>query len=231
MASIPGAFLDDALKRGVRRVKGRVAELAWSEKMGKVEGVRLEDGRMFTADKVVLAAGAWTSGLLSPIEDRLAIAERHRLERQVRATAVMSIYFKLTPEELHRLANPENMPIVMYGKQGEVIPPSENQPLLKYNLSGLMVTNSMATGSGLTISKPIIPERSQYDVPIQIRKECESGLTSKLLPEYVRDKEPDYFRLCWDSCTPTEDLLMCKHPHEKLVNLFIAAGGSFAGYK
>lgn len=226
-----GAFLDDALKRGIRRVKGRVEELVWSEKMGKVEGVRLQDGRIFTADKIVLAAGAWTSGLLSPIEDRLAIAERDRLERQVRATAVVSVYYKLAPEEVHRLANPDNMPIVVYGKQGEVIPPSVNQPLLKYNLSGLMITNSVATGSGRTISSPTIPWRDQYDVPTHFKEQLEADMISKLLPEYVRGRKPDHYRICWDSCTPTEDLLMCKYPHEKLDNLFIAAGGSFAGYK
>jgi sarcosine oxidase/L-pipecolate oxidase len=51
------------------------------------------------------------------------------------------------------------------------------------------------------------------------------------LPEYVRNRKPEYWRVCWDACTPTEDLLMCRHPHEELRNLFVAVGGTFSGYK
>jgi sarcosine oxidase/L-pipecolate oxidase len=196
-----------------------------------VKGVRLEDGTELVADKVVLAAGAWTSSLLSPVEDQLEIAERDRIERQARATAVVSAYYKLSSEETGVLARPKDMPIVVFGKHGEVIPPSEEQTLLKYNLSAFMITNSVATDSGRTISIPTTPAKSQYEVPAAVKKEMGRVLTSKLLPEYVRDKQPDYWRICWDACTPTEDLLMCQHPHKKLENLYVAVGGSFSGYK
>jgi len=198
---------------------------------GGVRGVRLEDGTELFADKVVLAAGAWTSSLLSSVEDALEIAERDRVERQARATAVVSAYYKLSSEEVSVLAKPKDMPIVVFGRHGEVIPPSEEQMLLKYNLSAFMITNSVATDSGRTISVPTTPAKSQYEVPATVKKEMDRALTSKLLPEYVRDKKPDYWRICWDACTPTEDLLMCQHPHKKLDNLYVAVGGSFSGYK
>jgi sarcosine oxidase/L-pipecolate oxidase len=217
--------------KGVRRVVGSVKELILKEDGKGVKGVRLEDGTELTADKVVLAAGAWTSSLLSPVENRLEIAERDRIERQARATAVVSAYYKLSSEETSLLAKPKDMPIVVFGKHGEVIPPSEEQTLLKYNLSAFMITNSVATASGRTISIPTTPAKSQYEVPAAVKKEMGRALTSKLLPEYVRDKQPDYWRICWDACTPTEDLLMCQHPHQKLDNLYVAVGGSFSGYK
>lgn len=223
------SFMEAAEKKGVKRVVGGVKELILSE--GGVTGVRFADGKELTADKVVLAAGAWTSSLLSPIEDALGIAEQDRIERQARATAVVSAYYKLSADEARRLAQPSEMPIVVYGKQGEVIPPSEEQRLLKYNLSAFMITNSVATESGHTISIPTTPERSQYDIPTRIKQQMKTALTSKLLPNFVQDKKPEYWRICWDACTPTEDLLMCKHPHAKLGNLFVAVGGTFSGYK
>ena len=229
-AGATGNFMRVAEEKGVRRVVGQVRELVWGGE-GGLRGVRLEDGRELMADKVVLAAGAWTSCLLSPVEDALEIAERDRVERQARATAVVSAYYKLSSEEAKRLAKPQDMPIVVFGKQGEVIPPSEKQTLLKYNLSAFMITNSVATDSGRTISIPTTPAKSQYEVPAAVKKEMEKRLTSKLLPDYVRDKQPDYWRICWDACTPTEDLLMCQHPNEKLKNLYVAVGGSFSGYK
>lgn len=231
-ARATGNFMRVAEEKGVRRVVGRVRELVLREGGGGgLKGVRLEDGREVTADKVVLAAGAWTSSLLSPVEDSLAIAERDRVERQARATAVVSAYYKLSSEEASCLARPKDMPIVVFGKHGEVIPPSDEQTLLKYNLSAFMITNSVTMDSGRTISVPTTPAKSQYDVPAAVQKEMGKVLTSKLLPEYVRDKQPDYWRICWDACSPTEDLLMCQHPHEKLENLYVAVGGSFSGYK
>lgn len=220
-----------AEEKGVERVVGQVRELLCSKERSRVEGVRLDDGRVLTADKVVLAAGAWTSSLLSPVEDALSIPDEDRIERQSQARAVVSAYYKLSEEECRRLAQPSNMPIVVFGKEGEVIPPSVQQRLLKYNLSGFMVANKVTTGSGHMISVPTTPERSQYDIPDRIKKEMEIALTSKLLPEYVRGKNPDHYRICWDACTPTEDLLMCRHPHPKLSNLYVAVGGSFSGYK
>lgn len=223
-------FMKVAEGKGVKRVVGSVKELILKDD-GGVKGVRLEDGTELVADKVVLAAGAWTSSLLSPVEDKLKIAERDRVERQARATAVVSAYYKLSAGEVSVLAKPKDMPIVVFGKHGEVIPPSEEQTLLKYNLSEFMITNSVATDSGRTISIPTTPAKSQYEVPAAVKKEMSKALTSKLLPEYVRDKQPDYWRICWDACTPTEGLLMCQHPHEKLDNLYVAVGGSFSGYK
>lgn len=230
-ASATKSFTEAAESKGVRRVVGEVTELIWNNEKGCLGGVRLLDGRELIADKIVLTAGAWTSSLLSPIEDKLSMEEEDRIECQAQATAVVSAYIKLSPKDTEHLAQPDHLPIVVYGTQGEVIPPSTSQDLLKYNLSAFIITNTVTTKTGHAISVPTTPKRSQYDVPDTIKQEMTTALTSRLLPEFARNKKPEYWRICWDACTPTEDLLMCKHPHDKLNNLFIAVGGSFSGYK
>lgn len=52
------------------------------------------------------------------------------------------------------------------------------------------------------------------------------------MPSVQREGRPvDYWRLCWDSVTPTQDQLIAKHPDERLNNLFLAVGGSFHSWK
>ena len=229
-ANATASFMVAAERRGVKRITAKVAELLLDAKCGRIEGVRTTDGRRFTADKVVLAVGAWTSNMLSPVEDQLEIPERHRVEHQVKATGTVSAYYKLSDEEFERLAN-ANMPIIVYGSQGEVIPPStrDGSKYLKYNNSQTTFINTVTTESGHKISVPA--DRSQNDVPNGIKRETERNLTTKLLPDFTFGKQAEYWRICWDAVTPSEDLLLCKHPHAKLSNLYLATGGSFHGYK
>ena len=229
-AKATASFMTAAETRGVNRITANVAELLLNTDHGRVEGVRTTDGQRFTADKVVLAVGAWTSRILSPVEDHLQISERDRVERQVKATGTVSAYYRLSDDEYERLSN-DKMPIIVYGSQGEVIPPStrESSKYLKYNNSQTTFVNTVTTDSGHKISVPA--DRSQNDVPKGIKRETERNLISKLLPDYTRNKQAEFWRICWDAVTPSEDLLLCQHPHAKLHNLYLATGGSFHGYK
>jgi sarcosine oxidase/L-pipecolate oxidase len=78
--------MEAAERRGVKRVFGQVTELLLDTDSGRIEGVRTVDGQHLTASKIILAAGAWTSSLLSPMEDSLGIPEQDRVECQVQAT-------------------------------------------------------------------------------------------------------------------------------------------------
>lgn len=229
-ANATARFMAAAEELGVKRITAKVAELLLDTKRGRIEGVRTTDGQRFTADKVVLAVGAWTSSMLSPVEDQLEIPERQRVERQMKATGTVSAYYKLSDEEFEQLSDAK-MPIIVYGSQGEVIPPStrNSSKYLKYNNSQTTFTNTVTTESGHNISVPA--DRSQNDVPKAIKRETEKNLISKLLPDFTRGKQAEFWRICWDAVTPSEDLLLCKYPHAKLSNLYLAAGGSFHGYK
>ena len=228
-AHATASFMETAEKRGVKRVTGQVTELLLDTENGRIEGVRTADGQHLTADKIVLAAGAWTSSLLSPIEDSLGMPENERVERQVQATGRVTAYYKLSDVEVDQLTK-SKMPVVVYGGQGEVIPPSSEHKILRYNNSKTEFTNTITSNSGSKFSIPP-SDRSQYIVPEKVKRETEAIMTSKVMPEFSRGKKPDYWRICYDAQTPTEDWLLCKHPHSQLANLYLAVGGSFHSYK
>lgn len=226
-ASATRRYMETAVRKGVRRVVGDVVELLVDREAGRVEGVRTAVGQRLMADKVVLAAGAWTSYLVSPVEDALGLEdEDNRVERQAQATAIVSAYYRLGEEEVARMVGCE-MPCVIYGRTGEVIPPCKDNGLLKYNNSATKMVNTTTTKTGRRVSVPPM-DKNQSTVPQSLKRETGAILTSKLMPQFARG-EPEYWRLCWDSCTPTEDLLLCQHPGIK--SLYIITGGSFCGYK
>lgn len=225
-ASATRRYMETAVKRGVRRVVGDVVELLVNRDAGRVEGVRTADGQRLTADKVVLAAGAWTSSLVSPVEDALGVEEPDRVERQAQATAIVSAYYRVDEGEVERMVGCE-MPCVIFGRTGEVIPPWRDNGLLKYNNSASKVVNTTTTRNGRKISAPP-KDRDQKTTPQWLKQETKATLTSKLMPQFAK-AEPAYWRMCWDSYTPTEDLLLCRHPSIK--SLYIITGGSFCGYK
>ena len=228
-AGATASYMEAAEKRGVKRVTGHVTKLVLDTDSGRIKGVRTEDGQDLTADKIVLATGAWTSSMLSPIEDSLGIPEQDRVERQVQATGRVTAYYKMSDEAVEQLSK-SKMPIVVYGRQGEVIPPSSENKLLKYNDSKTSFTNTLTTKSGKKISVPP-PDRSQNLVPEKLKRETDAIMMSKVMPEFARGKQAEYWRICYDAQTPTNDWLVCKHPHSKLSNLYLAVGGSFHSYK
>ncbi|KAK4499230.1 hypothetical protein PRZ48_009743 [Zasmidium cellare] len=226
-AGATASFVAAAVKRGVKRVTAQATELVLDNSGGRISGVRLASGEVLTADKVVLATGAWTSSILSPIEDALDIPEQDRIEQQARCTGTISAYYKMSDEEIDRMTK-ANTPVIVYGGNGEIFPPSKQNKLMKVSNSRTTFTNTITTRSGHKIS---VPRADQYNIPDALKRETEAIMSSKLLQEFTRGKKPDHWRICYDAQTPTEDLLMCKHPHPKLNNLYLAVGGSFHSYK
>lgn len=188
-------FLETAVRRRVRREVGDVAALlvdvggiggggGGGGGPGRVRGARTRDGRTFVAETVVLAAGAWTSALLSPVEDALGLAEEDRVERQARATALVSASYPVAGEGLRRMAEC-NMPCIAYGRVGEVVPATRENKTLRYTNLKTKIVNTIETSSGRRISAP--PEnRSQHDVPKRLRVEMEETVTKRLMPDFAR---------------------------------------------
>ncbi|KAJ0119072.1 fructosyl hypothetical protein oxidase [Diaporthe amygdali] len=225
-ASATARFMATATGKGVNRVLSDVVELLVDARTGRIEGCRTADGRRLTADKVVLATGGWTSALVSPVEDALGVPEQDSIERQAQATAIVSAYYRVPDSDVERMAKTE-MPCVVYGQVGEAIPAWKDNGLLKYNNSATRLVNTITSKTGRKISVPPA-DRDQRDIPEGLKRETQAILTSKLMPNYARGT-PEYWRICWDSSTPTEDLLLCEHP--KVKGLYIITGGSFCGYK
>ena len=226
-ASATKAYLRIAESRGVKRVTGEVEELLLREEGKGLAGVRLQDGTTLKADKVVIAAGAWTSGLLSPLEDRLRIADKDRIERQVTAVGRLSAYYDLSEEETNHMMDTK-LPIVVIGGEVDIIPPYYHLPSLKVNDLKTEFTNTVTTAFGRRITVP--SRKRQMQVPTKLIEESEKVIRNNM-PEWTKNRSPDHWRICYDAVTPTEDWVLSRHPDGRLNNMYIAVGGSFHSYK
>lgn len=217
------SMMQMAINLGVRYVTGDVTELLLQD--GGVKGIRTSDGEEYSADKIVLATGAWTSALVSLVEDDLAIPGNDCAERQAQAAGVAVVHYRMSDAEMEDLSE---MPVVVYGGHGEVIPPPSGNKLLKYTNSNTF-TRMVQTKSGRRISMPA--DQDQHIVSSRLKHESEISMSSKVMPTFTDGKKADYWRLCWDAYTPTQDWLLSRHPDNRLSNLYFAIGGSFHSYK
>lgn len=184
-------FLETAIRRRVKRAVGDVTELLFDESDKRITGARTADGREFLAETVILAAGAWTSALLSPVEDALNIADEDRIERQAQATATISAYYPVSVEGLKRMAGCK-MPCVIYGQVGEVVPATRDNKLLKFTSLKTRIVNMERTRSGREISVP--PAKPSDDVPQEHKVSMGTMLTQRLLPRFASGRPK--WRMC-----------------------------------
>lgn len=210
-----------AVDNGVKYVIGDITRLRLSS--SGVAGVETQDGLFYYASKVLLAAGAWTSSILTKTEDELDVAESDRVERQVIAAGVGVLHFKLDPDELEEM---KQLPVVIYSEAGDMQPPTDEN-ILKLTWSESF-TNYLTTPSGHRITVPA--SLDQHVVPKKMQKDIRRFHADRLLPQY-RHREVDFWRICWDAITASQDHLITRHPEGRLSNLFLAVGGSFHSYK
>ncbi|KAI9757025.1 MAG: hypothetical protein M1835_000683 [Candelina submexicana] len=150
--------------------------------------------------------------------------EEMRIERQVRAAGVSVAHYRLSEEEMKRY---EGMPVLVYGDYGEILPPTHSR-ILKVNFSAHF-TNTILTPTHHRISVP--PDRSQNIVPTSLKKSA-INFVERAMPQLLEGgREVEYWRLCWDSITPSQNQLITRHPHPQLGNLYLAVGGSFHSWK
>jgi sarcosine oxidase/L-pipecolate oxidase len=105
------AMMQYAISKGVRFEVGEVTELLTAGQ--RLDGVRAADGTVYTADKILLATGAWTPWLMAPLEEALKIKYEDSIDRQLFATGVCTATFKLSQQEAEYY---RQMPILIYGK-------------------------------------------------------------------------------------------------------------------
>ena len=111
-----GAMLKSAVDKGVKYLQGEVVELVLHEDDGRgVKGVKLADGKVVVADKVVLATGPWTSLTLSTTEDKMKMEKSARIEQQIKAAGVCVALYALSAEEKETF---DRIPVVVYGSDG-----------------------------------------------------------------------------------------------------------------
>lgn len=110
-------ILQEAVKLGIRYESAEAKRIVLSSDGGAVQGVETEAGKVLGADKVVLATGAWTSTLLSSLEDSLHIERAARVEQQVSSAGVCVAHFQLSDEERELYSK---LPVFVYGGQGAI---------------------------------------------------------------------------------------------------------------
>ncbi|CCC09850.1 hypothetical protein SMACR_03406 [Sordaria macrospora] len=202
-------------------VAGEVTNLEVSG--NTVTGARLSDGRVLSADLVMVSAGAWTGRLVD-------------LTGQAIATGQVLGYIDLTPEEEAQLAH---MPVILNLSSGLfVIPPKNGVLKIARHAYGYLNPTTLFTpplGSSVTASAAAIslPLTTLSDPILQIPTEGADDLRRALhemvpLPS-LRDRPFSKTRICWYSDTPTADFIIDYHPEYK--GLFVATGDSGHAFK
>ncbi|KAK2733593.1 hypothetical protein FQN55_003314 [Onygenales sp. PD_40] len=214
-------MLDEAVHCGVKYEVGEVSRLVPGQ--DGIESVETREGKVYRAKKVLLATGAWTSQLMSPLEDELEFAEKQRVETQVTAEAVPIVQFKLTEEEIEKYSK---LPIVVYGSEGQLLPPTK-YGTAKFNTTAF--SNTVITKTGHKITAP--PTQDQSIVPENLKEKALNQIKMRLPQMFENGRQPHSWRACWESVCPDKNQLMTRHPNPKLSNLYFAVGGSFHSWK
>ncbi|KAK5229556.1 hypothetical protein LTR72_001087 [Exophiala xenobiotica] len=252
------AMMTEATKAGgVRYEVGEVVELVVCEKGEseresesnrdgdqdksklKLTGVRTANGRTFTSPKILLATGAWTPWLMSPLEQKMNIAPRDSIQRQMQAAGVCVAAFRLSEDEAR---NYSQMPVLIYGSKGEVMPPPrpsssttstststrEQQRFFKFTNSNTFLNTKVHPDTGQEIS---VPEPDQKAIPEMLATESIEVIRQRVPEILGNGRTPDDWRLCWDAVSPDQNQLITQHPDPRLSNLYFATAGSFHSWK
>ncbi|GAW13960.1 hypothetical protein ANO14919_033520 [Xylariales sp. No.14919] len=188
----------------------------------RVTGARLADGRSFSADLVIVAAGAWTPTLVD-------------LAGTAVATGQCLAYLRLTDEEQAKLAK---IPVCLNLTDGcFVIPPRDNVLKIARHSYGYLNPQPLShkpLGSPSPAARVISqPQTHITDPSTTLPAEGASDLRRALrrMIPWPELAERPFFetRLCWYTDTPTGDWIIDYHPSYK--GLFIATGGSGHGFK
>jgi sarcosine oxidase / L-pipecolate oxidase len=216
------AMMKEAISKGIRHEIGEVQELVSSG--NHLEGVRTKDGKLYAADKILLATGAWTPSLMSPLEDFLGIEEDQRIEKQITCAGVCVAAFELSTKEAEHYGK---LPVLIYGAKGEMMPPNR-ESLFKFTNANTF-SNYEILPSGRRVSVP--SSKNQNDVPDELKEQSMKIIRARLPQILHGGRVPDLWRLCWDVVSPDQNQLITQHPDARLSNLYFATGGSFHSWK
>ncbi|KPM42519.1 hypothetical protein AK830_g4028 [Neonectria ditissima] len=172
------------------------------------KGVETVDGTKYYADKVVLAAGAWSPTLVD-LEDQS--------------------YIKLTPEEA---ALYKNIPVVYDGEYGFFFEPTEDGTIKICDEFPGFCHFQMHQPYGASQPKLISVPRSHASHPTDTYPDASEARIRKALARFLPgfvDKEIVHRAMCWCTDTADANLLVCEHPRWK--NLILATGDSGHTFK
>ena len=217
------AMMKEATEKGVKYEVGEVDGLVGGEH--GLFGIKTSDDRMFCGKKILLATGAWTPWLMAPLEESLEINKDDSIDRQISTAGVCVAAFTLSSDQ--EAEHYGKMPVLIYGSQGEVMPPNRDKMFKFTNANAFK--NTVTHPCGKEISVP--PKTPQDLVPQALKDESISIIRDRIPQILEYGRLPDYWRLCWDAVSPDQNQLICQHPDARLSNLYLATAGSFHSWK
>ncbi|KAJ5915618.1 hypothetical protein N7466_011551 [Penicillium verhagenii] len=179
-------------------------------------GIETVDGKIYHADKVILAAGAWSPTLVD-------------LEDQCVSKAWVYAHIQLTPEEVSEY---KSIPVVYDGEYGFFFEPNEYGVIKVCDefpgFSRFKQHQPYGASSPKLISVPRSHAKHPTDTypdasEITIRKAIE-----RFMPQFTH-KELFNRAMCWCTDTADANLLICEHPRWK--NFILATGDSGHSFK
>lgn len=179
-------------------------------------GVETVDGTRYHADKVVLAAGAWSPALVD-------------LEEQCCSKAWVYAHMQLTPEEA---AEYKGCPVVYNGDVGFFFEPNEHGVIKVCDEFPGFTRFKQQRPYGAPSPKRVSVPRSHAKHPTDTYPDASEVSIKRAISTFLpRFKEKTLFNraLCW--CTDTADaaLLVCEQPQWK--NFILATGDSGHSFK
>ncbi|ODV93698.1 hypothetical protein PACTADRAFT_4600 [Pachysolen tannophilus NRRL Y-2460] len=209
------ALYNKAVDLGVKFIFGKSGEAirTVSKKNGR-DYIITKDGTEYTADKIIISAGASTGFIVD-------------LNHQQSATGLFVTHIKLTPQEYEKF---KNIPILFDAEMGYFFPPDSKTHVLKIALPGSGASN-LVTSPHDENEKISLP-RYKLDCPtdtipyMAIRQA--RALLKKFVPE-LEDHELFNSKACWIADTSDSHFIIDKVPNSK--NLYVATGDSGHGFK
>jgi len=201
------AMYEEALKLGVHFVtgiEGKVGELLYTSNH-TMRGAKTTNGGEYTAEHIILAAGANSEVLFD-------------FKKQLRPTAWTLAHLPLSAEEVARY---RNLPVLYGVDRGFFIEPDVEKHEMKLCDEHPGYIN------------PEFNYGELHSVPFpleQIPKEAESRMRrflSETMPQFS-ERPFSFARICWDADTVDRMFLVDKHP--EISNLIVAVGGSGNGF-
>ncbi|KAF5007909.1 hypothetical protein FDECE_5824 [Fusarium decemcellulare] len=179
-------------------------------------GVETVDGTQYHADKVILAAGAWTPTLID-------------LEDQCVSKAWVLAHIQLTPEEAKKY---KNVPVVYDGEYGFFFEPSEDGTIKVCDEFPGFSRFKKHQPYGASQPKLISVPRSHASHPTDTYPNASEVTIRKAIARFLpglKDKRIVDRAMCWCTDTADANLLICEYPRWK--NLILATGDSGHTFK
>ncbi|EED14355.1 sarcosine oxidase, putative [Talaromyces stipitatus ATCC 10500] len=217
--------IDAAVCTGVvKRIEAEITRLIFDDDGNVCTGARTVDGRIISADSIILATGAETAKLL--VKSVPEIPELH-VGSRLSAAGLITGILRLSQNETSQLRSAPAFLIAGGKSQGAIIPPNtENELKITCDIS---FTNTVEIFSKAYVSMPPEDYMSTYSILSAEMNRALATVRESILGDGTRNHHFEDCRICWDAITPDQDFIISAHPYCR--NFFIATGGSFHAWK